>query len=203
MHQRASRSTSINASPTCPSTPKTSIPHRSTTFRQRTALRRALCRRLAAGHTEIQRHHPRHTQKRDRLDLTPLPQRCSCRQARRRHWQLRRCCGGACPHEDTRETACIAGANLLNNVTLSVLHGATPFADTPAACDDKIATAITAILATLADATNATKPHGSLMCTEPKTAAPPPVRWSRHLARRKFHYHPQYRAKTTCVDFSR
>lgn len=116
-------------------------------------------------------------------------------------------CGGAAAAHVLMRTpakqACIAGANLLNNVTLSVLHGATPFADTPAACDDKIATAITAILATLADATNPTKPHGSLMCTEPKTAAPPPVRWSRHLARRKLHYHPQYGAKTTCVDFSR
>jgi hypothetical protein len=202
MHQRASRSTSINASPTCPSTPKTSIPHRSTTFCQRTALRRAHLRTPCCwSHRNTTAPSPPHS-KRDRLDLTPLPQRCSCRQARRRHWQLR-CCGGACPHEDTRETACIAGANLLNNLTLSVLHGATPFADTPAACDDKIATAITAILATLADATNPTKPHGSLMCTEPKTAAPPPVRWSRHLARRKLHYHPHYGAKTTCVDFSR
>jgi NAD(P)H-dependent FMN reductase len=62
-------------------------------------------------------------------------------------------CGSAWAHEDTRETARIAGANVLNNVTLSVLHGATPFADTPAACDDKVATAITAILATLAAAT--------------------------------------------------
>ena len=94
-------------------------------------------------------------------------------------------CGSAWAHEDTRETARIAGANVLNNVTLSVLHGATPFADTLPHATTKSPPRSPPSWPLWPRRPNPTKPHGGLMCTEPKAAAPPPARWSRHLARRQ------------------
>ena len=60
--------------------------------------------------------------------------------------------GGVWAHDDARKVARIAGANVLDDVTLSVPHGATRFATTHPAHDDEIAHALPSILATLAAA---------------------------------------------------
>ena len=64
--------------------------------------------------------------------------------------------GGAWAHEQTRKTARIAGAHVLDNIALSVPHAADRFATTHPADDDEITAAILEILATLAAATQAT-----------------------------------------------
>ena len=60
--------------------------------------------------------------------------------------------GGVWAHDDTRKVASIAGASVLDDVTLSVPHGATRFAATHPAHDDEIANAMPTILAALAAA---------------------------------------------------
>ena len=60
--------------------------------------------------------------------------------------------GGVWAHDDARKVASIAGASVLDDVTLSVPHGATRFATIHPAHDDEIANAITTILAALAAA---------------------------------------------------
>jgi NAD(P)H-dependent FMN reductase len=60
--------------------------------------------------------------------------------------------GGIWAHDDARKAARIAGARVLDDVTLSVPHAATRFASTHPADDDEIADAISTILATLAAA---------------------------------------------------
>jgi NAD(P)H-dependent FMN reductase len=60
--------------------------------------------------------------------------------------------GGVWAHDDARKVASIAGASVLDDVTLSVPHGATRFATIHPAHDDEIADAITTILAALAAA---------------------------------------------------
>jgi NAD(P)H-dependent FMN reductase len=64
--------------------------------------------------------------------------------------------GGVWAHEDTRKTARIAGAHVLDDITLSVPHAAERFATTHPADDDEVATAMPKILATLAEAARAT-----------------------------------------------
>jgi NAD(P)H-dependent FMN reductase len=60
--------------------------------------------------------------------------------------------GGVWAHDDARKVARIAGANVLDDVTLSVPHGATRFATIHPAHDDEIANAMPVILAALAAA---------------------------------------------------
>jgi NAD(P)H-dependent FMN reductase len=60
--------------------------------------------------------------------------------------------GGTWAHDDTRKAARIAGASVLDDVTLSVPHAATRFATMHPADDEEIADAISTILATLAAA---------------------------------------------------
>ena len=60
--------------------------------------------------------------------------------------------GGVWAHDDTRKAASIAGANVLDDVTLSVPHGTTRFATIHPAHDDEIAHAMPTILAALAAA---------------------------------------------------
>ena len=60
--------------------------------------------------------------------------------------------GGVWAHDDTRKAASIAGASVLDDVTLSVPHGATRFATIHPAHDDEIAHAMPTILAALAAA---------------------------------------------------
>jgi NAD(P)H-dependent FMN reductase len=60
--------------------------------------------------------------------------------------------GGVWAHDDARKVASIAGANVLDDVTLSVPDGATRFATIHPAHDDEIAHAMPTILAALADA---------------------------------------------------
>jgi NAD(P)H-dependent FMN reductase len=60
--------------------------------------------------------------------------------------------GGAWAHDDTRKAASIAGASVLDDVTLSVPHAATRFATIHPAHDDEIANAMPTILAALAAA---------------------------------------------------
>jgi NAD(P)H-dependent FMN reductase len=57
--------------------------------------------------------------------------------------------GGVWAHDDTRKAASIAGACVLDDVTLSVPDGATRFATIHPAHDDEIADAMPVILATL------------------------------------------------------
>jgi NAD(P)H-dependent FMN reductase len=63
--------------------------------------------------------------------------------------------GGAWAHEDTRKTARIAGAHVLDDVTLSVPRAGERFAATHPVDDDEIATAMPEALATLAAAARA------------------------------------------------
>ena len=60
--------------------------------------------------------------------------------------------GGVWAHDDTRKVASIAGASVLDDVTLSVPHGASRFATTHPAHDEEIANAMPTILAALAAA---------------------------------------------------
>jgi NAD(P)H-dependent FMN reductase len=60
--------------------------------------------------------------------------------------------GGVWAHDDTRKVASIAGASVLDDVTLSVPDGATRFATIHPAHDDEIADAMPTILAALAAA---------------------------------------------------
>jgi len=60
--------------------------------------------------------------------------------------------GGVWAHDDARKVASIAGASVLDDVTLSVPDGATRFATTHPAHDDEIADAMPTILAALAAA---------------------------------------------------
>src|ERR1700728_3539921 len=60
--------------------------------------------------------------------------------------------GGVWAHDDTRKVASIAGASVLDDVTLSVPHGATRFATTHPAHDVEIAHAMPIMLAALAAA---------------------------------------------------
>src|SRR5271156_6331139 len=60
--------------------------------------------------------------------------------------------GGVWAHDDARKVARIAGASVLDDVTLSVPDGATRFATTHPAHDDEIAHALPSILAALAAA---------------------------------------------------
>jgi len=70
--------------------------------------------------------------------------------------------GGVWAHDDTRKVASIAGASVLDDVTLSVPHGATRFAATHPAHDDEIANAMPTILAALAAAV----PHRRQLVSE-------------------------------------
>jgi NAD(P)H-dependent FMN reductase len=60
--------------------------------------------------------------------------------------------GGVWAHDNARKAASIAGASVLDDVTLSVPHGATRFATIHPAHDDEIAHAMPTILAALAAA---------------------------------------------------
>ena len=60
--------------------------------------------------------------------------------------------GGVWAHDDARKAASIAGASVLDDVTLSVPHGATRFATIHPAHDDEIAHAMPTLLAALAAA---------------------------------------------------
>ena len=60
--------------------------------------------------------------------------------------------GGVWAHDGARKVASIAGASVLDDVTLSVPHGATRFATTHPAHDEEIANAMPTILAGLAAA---------------------------------------------------
>jgi NAD(P)H-dependent FMN reductase len=60
--------------------------------------------------------------------------------------------GGVWAHDNARKAASIAGASVLDDVTLSVPHGATRFATIHPAHDDAIAHAMPTILAALAAA---------------------------------------------------
>jgi len=60
--------------------------------------------------------------------------------------------GGVWAHDDTRKTAGIAGARVLEDVALSVPHAAERFATIDPVDDDEITTALLDILATLAAA---------------------------------------------------
>ena len=60
--------------------------------------------------------------------------------------------GGVWAHDDARKVASIAGASVLDDVTLSVPNGATRFATIQPADDDEIVDAITTVLAALAAA---------------------------------------------------
>ena len=60
--------------------------------------------------------------------------------------------GGVWAHDDARKVARIAGASVLDDVTLSVPNGASRFATSHPADDDEIVDAITTVLAALAAA---------------------------------------------------
>jgi len=60
--------------------------------------------------------------------------------------------GGVWAHEDTRKTARIAGARVLEDIALSVPGAAERFATTHPADDDEVATALLDILVALATA---------------------------------------------------
>ncbi|MGB8210041.1 MAG: NAD(P)H-dependent oxidoreductase [Mycobacterium sp.] len=60
--------------------------------------------------------------------------------------------GGVWAHDDARKVASIAGASVLDDVTLSVPNGASRFATIQPADDDEIVDAITTVLAALAAA---------------------------------------------------
>ena len=60
--------------------------------------------------------------------------------------------GGVWAHDDTRKSAGIAGARVLEDLTLSVPHAAERFATIDPVDDDEIATALLDILTTLAAA---------------------------------------------------
>ena len=62
-------------------------------------------------------------------------------------------CGGARAHDDARKTAHVAGATVLDEITLSVPRAASRFADTPPVCDEEIIAKLPTILAALASAT--------------------------------------------------
>jgi NAD(P)H-dependent FMN reductase len=64
--------------------------------------------------------------------------------------------GGAWAHEDTRKTARIAGAQVVDGIALSVPLAAERFATSHPADDDEVATALPEILGTLAAAAPAT-----------------------------------------------
>jgi NAD(P)H-dependent FMN reductase len=64
--------------------------------------------------------------------------------------------GGAWAHEETRKTARIAGAHVLDNIALSIPHSAERFATTHPADDEEVTAAMHKILATLAAVTQAT-----------------------------------------------
>jgi NAD(P)H-dependent FMN reductase len=64
--------------------------------------------------------------------------------------------GGSWAHEETRKTARIAGAHVLDNIALSIPRAAERFATTHPADDDEVTATITGILATLAAATQST-----------------------------------------------
>jgi NAD(P)H-dependent FMN reductase len=68
--------------------------------------------------------------------------------------------GGVWAHDDTRKAASIAGASVLDDVTLSVPDGATRFATIHPAHDDEIAAAMPSILATLAAAVRNSRAGG-------------------------------------------
>jgi NAD(P)H-dependent FMN reductase len=68
--------------------------------------------------------------------------------------------GGVWAHDDARKVASIAGASVLDDVTLSVPDGATRFATIHPAHDDEIADAITIILAALATAVRNSRTGG-------------------------------------------
>jgi NAD(P)H-dependent FMN reductase len=68
--------------------------------------------------------------------------------------------GGAWAHDDARKAASIAGASVLDDLTLSVPHAATRFATIHPAHDDEIADAITTILAALATAVQNSQTSG-------------------------------------------
>ena len=60
--------------------------------------------------------------------------------------------GGVWAHDDARKVASIAGASVLDDVTLSVPNGASRFATIQPADDDEVVDAITTVLAALAAA---------------------------------------------------
>jgi NAD(P)H-dependent FMN reductase len=60
--------------------------------------------------------------------------------------------GGVWAHDDARKVASIAGASVLDDVTLSVPHGASRFETTHPAHDEEIANAMPTVLAALATA---------------------------------------------------
>ncbi len=64
--------------------------------------------------------------------------------------------GGAWAHEDTRKTARIAGAHVIDDIALSVPLAAERFTTTHPADDDEVATAMPEILGTLTAAAPAT-----------------------------------------------
>jgi NAD(P)H-dependent FMN reductase len=66
--------------------------------------------------------------------------------------------GGVRAHEDTRKSARIAGARVLDDIALSVPGSADRFATTHPADDDEVATAMPEILNTLAAARTTTEP---------------------------------------------
>jgi NAD(P)H-dependent FMN reductase len=68
--------------------------------------------------------------------------------------------GGVWAHDDARKAARIAGASVLDDVTLSVPDGATRFATIHPAHDDEIADAMPSILATLAAAVQNSRTGG-------------------------------------------
>ena len=68
--------------------------------------------------------------------------------------------GGVWAHDDARKVASIAGASVLDDVTLSVPDGATRFATTHPAHDDEIADAMPSILAALAAAVRNSRTGG-------------------------------------------
>jgi NAD(P)H-dependent FMN reductase len=68
--------------------------------------------------------------------------------------------GGVWAHDDARKVASIAGATVLDDVTLSVPDGATRFATTHPAHDEKIAQTMPKILAALATAVQNSRTEG-------------------------------------------
>ncbi len=68
--------------------------------------------------------------------------------------------GGVWAHDDARKAAGIAGASVLDDVTLSVPDGASRFATIHPAHDDEIADAMPSILATLAAAVRNSRTGG-------------------------------------------
>jgi NAD(P)H-dependent FMN reductase len=71
--------------------------------------------------------------------------------------------GGVWAHDDTRKAASVAGASVLEDVKLSVPHGASRFATIHPAHDDEIAHVMPTILAALAAAV----PHHRELVPEP------------------------------------